>query len=57
MMESAMFLVTTAIGNVGRLWASGIRVDPIAAAAPGLYDMARILGLAIKNDKGGVSLP
>ena len=34
-----------------------VRVDPIAADDPGLYDAARILGLAIEDDRGGVIQP
>jgi hypothetical protein len=40
------------------LWISSrSRVDPITADDPGLYDAARILGLAIEDDRGGVIQP
>lgn len=34
-----------------------LRVEPIAADDPGLYDAARILGLAVEDDRGGVLTP
>ena len=40
-----------------RLLQRVVRVDPIAADDPGLYDAARILGLAIEDDRGGIIQP
>jgi hypothetical protein len=34
-----------------------LRVEPIAADDPGLYDAARILGLAVEDDRGGIFTP
>lgn len=34
-----------------------LRVDPIAADDPNLYEAARILGLAIEDDRGGLFVP
>ncbi len=34
-----------------------LRVEPIAADDPDLYDAARILGLAIEDDHGGILTP
>lgn len=34
-----------------------LRVDLIAADGPHLYDAARILGLAVEDDRGGLITP
>jgi RES domain len=34
-----------------------LRIDPIAADDPHLYDAARILGLTIEDDRGGLIVP
>lgn len=38
----------------GRISQRVLRVEPITADAPGLYDAARIRGLASEDDRGGV---